>query len=722
MAKEFNTLLEQAEIIRTEIEAGANTANRVGGTIKDIVETMKAHTGELNMSVLYPESGDSGKFTLKQAVEAVPADMRPVVRKLVFMDYSGDTQEYNFNGLFSDANFLDENNWTKSGSASNFLNLGDIQNVETARKGINPEDRKPGLSVTYRIAQEWKKEQYVGVSTDDMEWAKDGNWVPFDNVDLVDSYESYSKTSAPTADALRRLHLEHVKDITDLSDAMTDLENKVNAVLDMVSSSSEIGVSPASIEVSSEAQDVRVQIICNGDWTVSEVPESVEVTPLSGTGNGYVTVKFPANESEEDEVTGSFKITNSFSKGKTVSFTQHAAEKTYVYELSVLPASLELGAAAGNGVLSITSKRTAYINGSPAGAEEVVSFTLSSDAEWLHVQNTGEYTYDENTQENSRSAAITVTQDGGKVVTVDSIQDAAVIEWVYEFTVSPQTVSLVNAGTAQTVEVTSRKQKRVNGVNDGDAVSVDYSSSATAGFKVSGNSISADQNNTENAKSGTATFTQNESGKKVTVDVTQPAGTVSWQYTFSVDPDIYNFTARANSQKVTIVSYKRKLINGVQTGEQQNVGYSSTVSYVDGNPTGWLSATGNTVKVTRNGLITTRNGSVTFTQSESGKTGVVSVKQSPGYSNTITCTIKVGGVSIPTEIECVAGYAVKSDVKVILSDQRGDDVWNGTIKTGSKSVSASLNPNVGASIADARLSVNYNEADDYLYDVTLEKI
>lgn len=176
MAKEFNTLLEQAETIRTEIEVGANTANRVGGTIKDIVETMKAHTGELNMSVLYPESGDSGKFTLKQAVEAVPADMRPVVRKLVFMDYSGDTQEYNFNGLFSDANFLDEDNWTKSGSASNFLNLGDIQNVETARKGINPKGRKLGLSVTYRIAQKWVNEQYVGTDMTDTEWVKNENW------------------------------------------------------------------------------------------------------------------------------------------------------------------------------------------------------------------------------------------------------------------------------------------------------------------------------------------------------------------------------------------------------------------------------------------------------------------------------------------------------------------------------------------------------------------
>ena len=527
--------------------------------------------------------------------------------------------------IYYDGTNLQSCNVMGSASSGSNMILEWNTDVATTRKQVSEDDRKAGMQISYKNPDKgWVNEQYIGATVTDTEWVKDNNWKSFDHMELVDSYESYSKTSAPTADALRRLHLEHVKDITDLSDAMTDLENKVNAVLDMVSSSSEIGVSPASIEVSSEAQDVRVQIICNGDWTVSEVPESVEVTPLSGTGNGYVTVKFPANESEEDEVTGSFKITNSFSKGKTVSFTQHAAEKTYVYELSVLPASLELGAAAGNGVLSITSKRTAYINGSPAGAEEVVSFTLSSDAEWLHVQNTGEYTYDENTQENSRSAAITVTQDGGKVVTVDSIQDAAVIEWVYEFTVSPQTVSLVNAGTAQTVEVTSRKQKRVNGVNDGDAVSVDYSSSATAGFRISGNSISADQNNTENAKSGTATFTQNESGKAVTVTVSQAAGTVTWEYTFTVSPTSLSFSEKGETKSVTVTSTKQKKINGVNDGDTVPVGYTRSNS-----GTG-VSGSGSSVTMPENTSTSSRSGKVTFTQSESGKKSEVSLTQSAG--------------------------------------------------------------------------------------------
>ena len=467
------------------------------------------------------------------------------------------------------------------------------------------------------------------------------------NMDLVDSYESDSKTSAPTADALRRLYMEHGKDIANLSDAMTDLENKVNAVLDMVSSSSEIGVSPASIEVTSEAQDVRVQIICNGGWTVSEVPESVEVTPLSGTDNGYVTVKFPANESEEDEVTGSFKITNSFSKEKTVSFTQHAAEKTYVYELSVLPVSLELGAESGNGTLDITSTRTPYLNGSPAGETENVSFTLSSYTEWLQVQNTGEYTYDENTQENSRSAAITVTQDGGKTVTVNAVQSAAAVEWVYEFSVSPQTVDLVNAGTAQAVEVTSRKQKRVNGVNEGDAVSVDWSSSVTVGFKISGNTVSADRNDTENEKSGTATFTQNDSGKKVTVAVSQAAGTVTWEYTFTVSPTSLSFSEKGETKSVTVTSVKQKKINGVNDGNPVSVDYTRA------NSGAGVSGSGSSVTMSENTTTASRSGKATFTQSESGEKKEVSLTQAAG-TVTYTYSLSVSSQNVTLDAKGTA--------------------------------------------------------------------
>ena len=541
---------------------------------------------------------------------------------------------------YDGTNFYGSNVLGSSASGGNLI-IDWKTDVSATRLSVQVSDRKAGMHVSYNNPDSgWVNEQYIGTAVTDSEWVKDGNWKSVDSMELVDSYESDSKNKAPTADALHRLYMKHGEDIGNLSDAMVDLENKVNAVLDMVSSSSEIGISPASIEVSSAAQDVVVQIICNGDWTVSEVPEYIEVTPLSGTGNGHVTVKFPVNESEEDEVTGSFKISNGFGKEKTVSFTQGAAEKTYVYELSVLPESLDLNASSGSGSLVVTSTKTPYVNGIPAGEAETVPYTLSSDADWLHVQNTGEYTYDENQSERSRNAQITVVaQDGGKKVTVNVLQEEAQVDWVYEFSVSPQTVSLVNAGTAQTVEVISRKQKRINGVNEGDAVSVDYSSSITAGFEIDGNSISAAPNNTEDAKSGTATFTQNESGRNATVAVTQAAGTVTWEYTFTVSPTSLAFSEKGETKSVAVTSTKQKRINGMNSGNPVTVGYTRANSGtgVSGNSTD--------ITMSENTGSSSRTGSVKFTQSESSKTATVSLSQSAAKI-TYTYSLSVSSTSV----------------------------------------------------------------------------
>ena len=38
MAKEFNVLTEQANVIKNEVEDGAKTASRVGGMIIELVE------------------------------------------------------------------------------------------------------------------------------------------------------------------------------------------------------------------------------------------------------------------------------------------------------------------------------------------------------------------------------------------------------------------------------------------------------------------------------------------------------------------------------------------------------------------------------------------------------------------------------------------------------------------------------------------------------------
>ena len=531
----------------------------------------------------------------------------------------------------------------RTGAGANYAVLDYVTSAAVTRLQVPEQSRKKGYEVFFSTATGVVQEVYVGDSIADEEWQKDGNWMPSSGVELADSYESDSKTAAPTADALHRLYVRHEEGRESLSASIDGLDERFGDILDRIAGLDGIGVSRDHIEVSAKAQDVKVYVACNGGWTAEDIPEGVEVIPVEGTGSGPVTVRFSVNESGDSEASGSFRITNGFGKERTVRFTQHA----FVYELSVQPASLELGAAAGSGILDITSTRTPYLDGSSDGESEAVPFTLSSGAEWLHVQDTGEYTYDENCLESSRSASITVMQDGGKTVTVNAVQSAAVTEWVYEFSVSPQAVSLVNAGTAQTVEVTSRKQKRVNGVNEGDAVSVDWSSSVTVGFKISGNSISADRNDTENAKSGTATFTQNESGKTVTVAVTQAAGTVTWEYTFTVSPASLSFSEKGETKSVTVTSVKQKKINGVNDGDAVPVGYTRSNS-----GTG-VSGGGSSVTVSENTSTSSRSGKAIFTQNESGKTAEVSLTQSAGKV-TYTYSLSVSSQNVTLDAKGTA--------------------------------------------------------------------
>ena len=78
MAKDFESLKQQALVIKNEVEDGANNTERVGGMLEDIVESMKLGTCEFNVSSFYPTSGISGgnKYTLETAIAQVPAELR----------------------------------------------------------------------------------------------------------------------------------------------------------------------------------------------------------------------------------------------------------------------------------------------------------------------------------------------------------------------------------------------------------------------------------------------------------------------------------------------------------------------------------------------------------------------------------------------------------------------------------------------------------------------
>lgn len=397
--------------------------------------------------------------------------------------------------------------------------------------------------------------------------------LPLTKTELIDSYESDRIDAAPTAAALNRLYKYHEQDIV-------SNKNILDAVLDMVSSSTELGVAPTNINISSLAQDVKIQIVCNGDWNISEIPANVTATPTNGTGNSLCTLSFPANDSQDTEVTGTIKVINSFGKEKTINYRQFAAAMIYKYSLTVEPVTLEVGAIAGTGELTITSIKTPTINNEPIGDPVKVPYTTSvpSSDSWFTISDKT-YTYVENVLEASRGTRITITQPekGGEEVMIDVTQAKATMNTVYNFSITPANATINDNGLGGTYPITITSTKTVT-VNETITTSeipyiVSFTGQVTndwVTYSQENNTVTVVINPDTTDRTGSIKFTQESPVTNIIeVPVVQKGAVEEWRYTFEYSPLTMEFGNIGSSKTFTVSkSTKQKYINGVIQGEE----------------------------------------------------------------------------------------------------------------------------------------------------------
>lgn len=144
----------------------------------------------------------------------------------------------------------------------------------------------------------------------------------------------------------------------------------------------------------------------------------------------------------------------------------------------------------------------------------------------------------------------------------------------------------------------------------------------------------ASANQTESARS--VSLSVAGGGMTRTVGASQAAGVVTWNYYFSVTPTSLSFVAGGESKSVTVTSYRKKVINGVETSTQENVTYTVAVT-----GTGF-SGSGTTVTAAANSSTSTRTGTATYTQTTSGKSQGVSLSQAARIPRTFTITFYGG--------------------------------------------------------------------------------
>ena len=182
----------------------------------------------------------------------------------------------------------------------------------------------------------------------------------------------------------------------------------------------------------------------------------------------------------------------------------------------------------------------------------------------------------------------------------------------------------------------------------------------------------ASANQTESARS--VSLSVAGGGMTRTVAASQAAGVVTWNYYFSVTPTSLSFVAGGESKSVTVTSYRKKVINGVETSTQENVNWTPTVS-----GTGF-SVSGSTVTAAANSATTTRSGTATYTQTGSGKTQGVSLSQAgvPRYTLTIQFRDYTGATAYLFNSSGIPLYGPNDYYSMGSGYENASITWNNT--------------------------------------------
>lgn len=261
------------------------------------------------------------------------------------------------------------------------------------------------------------------------------------------------------------------------------------------------------------------------------------------------------------------------------------------------------------------------------------SWSVSSKPSWITTSTTSsKVTISASDNSGSaRSGEVVLTQSGsGKTLTVNVSQDAYVAD-TYVFIIAPNTYDAPYSNTTLIPETVSTK----NGSNIGYSLTsggTDWVVVSTTG-KIT---VEILKNTTYSTRSTTLVFTQNESGKTQSIEITQSGRTPT--YTFNVTPTNLSVTAAETNETLTVQSYKTVLkSDGSETTESLDYEFSSNNS--------WVAATRTTtnttyITVAENETTTQRTAKITLTQAESGAQVFTNVIQAGKVqsSNKLTIT------------------------------------------------------------------------------------
>lgn len=432
-----------------------------------------------------------------------------------------------------------------------------------------------------------------------------------------------------------------------------------------------VSASPTSVSSSGGTSTITASAKRTVYWASGDVTEETGNPTLStnlgslSSSSSPSTLTLGENTSTSSR-TATIKATHG-GKSATCTVTQAGAEPTIEYVFTISSWQVNVGASGGTGDIGFTSYK--LVNGNQISlGYSIDSSTLPS---WATYSN-GRFTISSNSSTSSRSANVYFQQEESGKRDYATISQSGYVPPAdtYVFTWHNGSTSDVSAsfpwdfsanGTAAAnIPVISTK----NGSSQSWSVSSKPSwiTTSTTSSKVT---ISA-SDNSGSARSGSVVLTQEDSGKTLTINVSQDAY-VADTYVFTITPNTYNASYSNASFIPRTVSTK----NG------SNIGYSLTSGSTD-----WVvvDTTGKiTVEILKNTTYSTRSTTLVFTQNESGNTQSIEITQS-GYTPTYTFNVTPTNLSVDA-ISNTYSFTVNSR-KTIMNDDGSESFerigWTGT--------------------------------------------
>lgn len=254
------------------------------------------------------------------------------------------------------------------------------------------------------------------------------------------------------------------------------------------------------------------------------------------------------------------------------------------------------------------------------------SWSVSSKPSWITTSTTSSnVTISASDNSGSaRSGEVVLTQSGsGKTLTVNVSQDAYVAD-TYVFTITPNTYDAPYSNASFIPRTVSTK----NGSNIGYSLtsgSTDWVVVDTTG-KIT---VEILKNTTSSTRSTTLVFTQNESGKTQSIEITQSGHTPT--YTFNVIPTNLGVDAITNTYSFTVNSSKT-ILNDDGSESSERIGWTGT------DDADWIylinaSNRPNQIGTVTNETTLQRTAKITLTQDGTGIQAFVNVIQEAGVES-----------------------------------------------------------------------------------------